>query len=55
MEIAEKEENNTTLPVSNPHPPPPTTVELCTLCTQYVVAYTFQLKQVVKKRLIYNP
>ena len=30
-----------------------TTVELCTLCTQYVFDYTFYLEQV--KRFINNP
>ena len=37
MKIAENE-NNMTNPVNNPLP---TTVELFTLCTQYVYAYTF--------------
>ena len=31
-----------------------TTVELCTLCTQYLFAYTIQLEQVLEKRIIYN-
>ena len=35
--------------------PLPTKVELCTLCTQYVFAYTIYLEQVLKKRFIYNP
>ena len=35
------------------HPPPslPTTEELCTLCIQYVFAYTFQLEQVLERGL----
>ena len=49
MEIAKTEKNYTTNPVNNPPPPLPTTVELCTLCTQYVFAYTFQLEQGLKK------
>ena len=50
MEIAENEENNMT----TPPPSLATTVELCTFCTNYVFAYTFQLKQVWKKGFIYN-
>ena len=46
MEIAENEENNMTNPIYNPLPPLLTTEELCTLCAQYVFAYTFQLEQV---------
>ena len=38
-----------TNPVNNPPPLLPTTVELCTLCLQYVIAYTFQLYRVKKK------
>ena len=34
MEIAENEENSTTNPVT---PPLPITVELCSLCTQYLI------------------
>ena len=46
MEISENEVKKGK-PCKQPPPPPlPTTEELCTLCTQYVVAYTFQLEQV---------
>ena len=31
-----------------PHPPP-TTVEMCTMCKQYAFAYTFHLDQALQK------
>ena len=42
MEITKNSENNTTNPVDT-SPPLLNKVELCTLCAQYVIAYTFQL------------
>ena len=50
MENVENEENNTKSHVTPS--PLPTTVELCTFCTQYVFAYTFHLGQVKKKILL---
>ena len=55
MEIAQNEENNETSPLNNNPPPSPTTAELCTVCTQYIFANTFQLEQVLEKRFTYNP
>ena len=52
MEKAENEENNTTTPVNNPPLLYPLQLEFCTLCTQYVFAYIFHLKQVLKKSLL---
>ena len=52
MENAENKENNTTNHLNSPLPLPlPTTVELRTLCTQYVFAFTFHLDQVLKRVL----
>ena len=44
--LSENEENKKANPCKQPPPPLPTTEELCTLRTQYVFAYTFQLEQV---------
>ena len=38
--------------IRQPSPTLPTTVELCTWCTLYVLGYTFYLDQVLKKRSI---
>ena len=50
MDNAENEENST-YDKPRKQPPLPNTVELCTLCTQYVYAYTFHLDQVLKRVL----
>ena len=54
MKKAENEENNTTTTVNNPPHPLPTTVELCTLFTQYVFAYILHLNQAFKNSFIFN-